>query len=107
MPITGILSVFIVLYILPEPAGGSIFNGASVLTLLQPTESGQSGVFRKGVLYVFQYRRFHKKTHDIIDTNWQKIAQNDILTQYLARQMIEMTQKSLTAHLCCILGARC
>ena len=55
MPITGILSDLIVLHVLPEPAGGSIFNGASVLTLLQPTESGQSGVFRKGVLYVFQY----------------------------------------------------
>ena len=53
MSIGGILSVLIVLNVLPEPAGGSIFNGTSVLTLLQPTESGQSGVFRKGVLYVF------------------------------------------------------
>ena len=46
MPITGILSDLIVLHVLPEPAGVAVLNGTSVLTLLQPIESGQLGVFR-------------------------------------------------------------
>ena len=53
MPITGILSNLIVLHILPEPAGVAVLNETSVLTLLQPTESGESGVFCEGVFYVF------------------------------------------------------